>query len=206
MKSKFFIFSFFITMFVSWSTHQEALDTIKSLRAELEDEQRSRRIMREDREQEHKRDNFRQDQARDASLIAKDNKIATLENQIERMESEMEARLKLQEDIHLDELLAVEEKWAKKTEAFCITKDAERSRSYAQSQEVLAKAEREGVELIRKAQDIAHGIYKNTLDVLVTRLKDIPTMSPAEITDLIKAATENYPTLPDTLTSTSSSK
>ena len=110
MKSKFFIFSFFITMFVSWSTHQEALDTIKSLRAELEDEQRSRRIMREDLEQEHKRDNFRQDQARDASLIAKDNKIATLENQIERMESEMEARLKLQEDNHLEELLAVEEK------------------------------------------------------------------------------------------------
>lgn len=183
-------------MFVLRSTHQEALDTIKSLRTELEDEQRTRRILREDMEQDHKRDNIRQDQAREAALIAKDNKIATLENQIERMESEMEARLKLQEDIHLDELLGVEAKFEVQKAAIEITHKAKED-------QVLAKAEREWVEMIQKALDHVQVIYKNAIDLLVARLKDIPTMSPTEITDLIKAATENYPTLPTTITSSS---
>lgn len=190
-------------MFVSWSTHQEALDTIKNLRLELEDEQRARRIIREDLEQEHKRDNFRQDQAHQAALIAKDNKIATLENQIERMESEMEARLKLQEDIHLDELLAVEAKFEAQKAALEITKEAELVRANARHSELIARAEREGAQIIRKAQESVQGIYTDALSLIVDRIKNIPTMSPAEITDLIKAATENYPTLPTTLTSSS---
>lgn len=204
-------------MFVSWSTYQEALDTIKDLRTQLEDEQRSRRIMREDSEREHKRDNFQQDQAHEAAILAKDNKIATLENQIERMESEMEARLKLQEDIHLDELIAVEAKFEAQKEALEITHKAKEdamktqaeaasSRAYAERDKILAAAEREGTEIIQKALENVQVIYQNALSVLASRMKDISTMSSAEITNLIKAATENYPTLPDTLTSTSSSK
>jgi len=186
-------------MFVSWSTHQEALDTIKDLRTQLEDEKRAR------------------GQARDASLIAKDNKIASLENQIERMESEMEARLELQEDIHLDELIAVEAKFEAQKEALEITHKAKEdamktqaeaasSRAYAERDKILAAAEREGTEIIQKALENVQVIYQNALSVLASRMKDISTMSSAEITNLIKAATENYPTLPDTLTSTSSSK
>lgn len=204
-------------MFVSWSTHQEALDTIKNLRIELEDEQRARRILREDLEQEHKRDNFRQDQAHEAAILAKDNKIAALENQIDRMTSEMDARLKLQEDIHLDELIAVEAKFEAQKETLEVTHkakedamktqiEAANSRAYAERDKILAAAEREANTITKNASDKVAMMYQHALQILTDRLKDIPTMSPAEITDLIKAATENYPTLPSTLTSTSSSK
>jgi hypothetical protein len=197
-------------MFVSHSTHQEALDTIKNLNIQLDETEFSRTRMRETLELAHTLDNQKQDQARDASLIAKDHKITELENKIERMESELDARLKLQEDIHLDELIAVEAKFEAKKEAIEIAyqakeaalktqTEAANSRAYAERDKIIAAAERQALENIQN-------IYKNTLEVLVEKMKQIPTMSPSEITELINAATENYPTLPKTLTSTSSSK
>lgn len=171
-------------------------------------------------------DNVRYDQERALKSKAddfndrvadKDNQITKLQNEVERVRTEGEARLALAEDIHQDEIIALEEKYDAKIESMEIkykAKDealdtemyADKAHAEARRQEVLAKAEREGAEIIQKALDNVQVIYKNALDLLTARLKDLPTMTSAEIINLIKASTENYPALPETLTSTSSSK
>lgn len=146
-----------------------------------------------------------------------DNQITKLQNEVERVRTEGEARLALAEDIHQDEIIALEEKYDAKIESMEIKYKAkeealdtemyaDKAYTEAQRQEVLAKAEREGTEIIQKALENVQVIYKNALDLLTARLKDLPTMTAAEIINLIKASTENYPALPETLTSNSSSK
>ena len=147
----------------------------------------------------------------------KENHISKLQNEVERVRTEGEARLALAEDIHQDEILGLEDKYQAKIEAMEIkykAKDealytemhADHAQREALKEKALAEAEREGSDIIQKAMENCQIIYRNALELLVTRMKDIPTMTPAEITNLIKASTENYPALPETLTSTSSSK
>jgi len=215
-------------MFVLAKTHQEVLAENTRLRnrnMELVDINQS---IKTDLETKHERqlDNVRYDNDClfrvksdnfTTRLTESDNKIIKLQNEVDRVRFEWEARLALAEDIHQDEILALEEKYDAKIEAMEIkykAKDealdtemyADKAHMEAQRQEVLAKAEREGSEIIQKALENVQVIYKNALDLLTARMKDLPTMTPAEIINLIKASTENYPALPETLTSTSSSK
>ncbi len=215
-------------MFVLAKTHQSVLTENIRLRnnnLELMDKNQS---IRTDMETKHSRelDTVRYDHERSLKsksdyyadrVTERDNQITKLQNEVDRVRSEGEARLALAEDIHQDEIIALEEKYNAKIEAMEIkykAKDealdtdmyAYKAHMEAQRQEVLAKAEREGSEIIQKALENVQVIYKNALDLLTARMKDLPTMTPAEIINLIKASTENYPALPETLTSTSSSK
>lgn len=150
-------------------------------------------------------------------ITSMDNTHTKLQNEIIRVREESEARITLIEDLHQDEILGLEDKYQAKIEAMEIKYKAKEEAidtmdnaddilNEARRQEVIARAEKEGSDIIQKAMENCQIIYRNALELLVARMKDIPTMTPAEITNLIKASTENYPALPETLTSTSSSK
>jgi len=215
-------------MFVLAKTHQSVLTENIRLRKYNEELVEKNETIADDLRTKYTRelDNVRYDHERSLKsksddysnrITDKDNQLTKLQNEVDRVRLEGEARLALAEDIHQDEIIALEEKYDAKIEAMEIkykAKDealdtemyADKAHMEAQRQEVLAKAEREGSEIIQKALENVQVIYKNALDILTARMKDLPTMTPAEIINLIKASTENYPALPETLTSTSSSK
>lgn len=214
-------------MFVTAKKHQSVLDENIRLRKYNEELVEKNETITDTLRTKYTRelDNVRYDH--DRALKAKsddytdrvtdmDNQITKLQNEVERVRTEGEARLALTEDIHQDEIIALEEKYDAKIESMEIkykakyealaeADEADDVLNEARRQEVLAKAERAGAEIIQKALDNVQVIYKNALDLLTARLKDLPTMTSTEIINLIKASTENYPALPETLTSTSSS-
>ena len=215
-------------MFVTAKKHQSVLDENIRLRKHNEELVEKNATIADTLRTEHTRelDNVRYDHdraLRSASddytdrVTDRDNQITRLQNEVERVRTEGGARLALAEDIHQDEIIALEEKYDAKIESMEIKykakyealaeeDEADDILNEARRQEVLAKAEREGSDIIQKAMENCQIIYRNALELLIARMKDIPTMTPAEITNLIKASTENYPALPETLTSTSSSK
>ena len=153
----------------------------------------------------------------DDRVMKLDHEITKLQNEVTRVREESDARIALIEDIHQDEVLGLEDKYQAKIEAMEIkykAKDealdtemyADKAHMEAQKVLALAEAEKEGTKIIQEALENVQVIYRNALDLLVARIKEVPTMTPAEIINLIKASTENYPALPETLTSTSSSK
>jgi len=215
-------------MFVLAKTHQSVLNDNTYLRDRNKELVEMSNTINNDLRTKYTReiDNTKYEQERELRRRSDDytdrvtdweNKITKLQNEVDRVRSEGEARLALAEDIHQDEVLGLEEKYNAKIEAMEIKYNAknealdtemyaDKAHMEAQRQEILAKAEREGSEIIQKSLENVQVIYKNALDLLTARMKDIPTMTPAEIINLIKASTENYPALPETLTSTSSSK
>lgn len=208
-------------MFVTAKKHQSVLDENIRLRKYNEELVEKNETITDTLRTKYTRelDNVRYDQERALKSKAddfndrvtdKDNQITKLQNEVERVRTEGEARLALAEDIHQDEIIALEEKYDAileiKNEEMTMKRDAFFTEADIVKQKRLAEAEREGAEIIQKALDNVQVIYKNALDLLTARLKDLPTMTSAEIINLIKASTENYPALPETLTSTSSSK
>jgi len=208
-------------MFVTAKKHQSVLDENIRLRKYNQELVEKNETITDTLRTKYTRelDNVRYDQERALKSKAddfndrvtdKDNQITKLQNEVERVRTEGEARLALAEDIHQDEIIALEEKYDAileiKNEEMTMKRDAFFTEADIVKQKRLAEAEREGAEIIQKALDNVQVIYKNALDLLTARLKDLPTMTSAEIINLIKASTENYPALPETLTSTSSSK
>lgn len=208
-------------MFVTAKKHQSVLDENIRLRKYNEELVEKNETITDTLRTKYTRelDNVRYDHERalksksddfNDRVTDKDNQITKLQNEVERVRTEGEARLALAEDIHQDEIIALEEKYDAileiKNEEMTMKRDAFFTEADIVKQKRLAEAEREGAEIIQKALDNVQVIYKNALDLLTARLKDLPTMTSAEIINLIKASTENYPALPETLTSTSSSK
>jgi hypothetical protein len=144
-----------------------------------------------------------------AAMVAeRDAEILRLENKLSRLESELDARLKLQEDIHTDELIAVEDKYKAKLEAYEITNAAEREK-------VIAKAERDASQVREAAHAEAKSIlaeayrqadvFKAYAQTLLTDLLKKSEVPYDKIQSLVLAATENYPTLSDLSVSSISS-
>lgn len=215
-------------MFVTTKTHQAVADENIRLKKINDELIRKNETISDDLRTKYERDTDAIKYDHDRSFKRKSDEFtdkataaehlkAKLENEITRVREESEARIALIEDIHQDEILGLEEKYEAKIEAMEITYQAKKEAldtmdnaddilNEACRQEVLAKAEKEWSDIIQKAMENCQIIYRNALELLIARMKDIPTMTPAEITSLIKASTENYPALPETLTSTSSSK
>lgn len=149
------------------------------------------------------------------SLLEKDAEIKSLQNKISRLESEMEARLVLQEDIHTDELLAIEEKYkameVNLEEKYKAKDDALDTNMNARAEEVLAEAKSNTTEIIKSAYEEAFKIKQKAIDsyqdiiyILSKWIDDKNDIN--QLVDLVKASTENYPAFPTKVSSTSSSK
>ena len=149
------------------------------------------------------------------SLLEKDAEIKSLQNKISRLESEMEARLALQEDIHTDELLAIEEKYkameVNLEEKYKAKDDALDTNMNARAEEVLAEAKSNTTEIIKSAYEEAFKIKQKAIDsyqdiiyILSKWIDDKNNIN--QLVDLVKASTENYPAFPTKVSSTSSSK
>ena len=149
------------------------------------------------------------------SLLEKDAEIKSLQNKISRLESEMEARLALQEDIHTDELLAIEEKYkameVNLEEKYKAEDDALDTNMNARAEEVLAEAKSNTTEIIKSAYEEAFKIKQKAIDsyqdiiyILSKWIDDKNNIN--QLVDLVKASTENYPAFPTKVSSTSSSK
>lgn len=149
------------------------------------------------------------------SLLEKDAEIKSLQNKISRLESEMEARLALQEDIHTDELLAIEEKYkameVNLEEKYKAKDDALDTNMNSRAEEVLAEAKSNATEIIKSAYEEAFLIkkesvvgYESIVGKLYEKINNKDDIS--QLIDLVKASTENYPAFPTKISSTSSSK
>lgn len=109
------------------------------------------------------------------SLLEKDAEIKSLQNKIARIESEMEARLALQEDIHADEILALEEKYKAmevnleekykaKDDALDTMQEMDKKHMNARAEEVLAEAKSNATEIIKSAYEEAFKIKQKAID------------------------------------------
>lgn len=156
------------------------------------------------------------------SLLEKDAEIKSLQNKIARIESEMEARLALQEDIHADEILAIEDKYLAKASSLEIKykakddsldtmQEIDKKHMNARAEEVLAEAKSNATEIIKSAYEEAFEIkkesvvgYESIVGKLYEKINNKDDIS--QLIDLVKASTENYPAFPTKVSSTSSSK
>lgn len=156
------------------------------------------------------------------SLLEKDAEIKSLQNKIARIESEMEARLTLQEDIHADEILALEEKYKAmevnleekykaKDDALDTMQEMDKKHMNAQAEELLAKSKSTAANIIEQAYKEAFLIkqesidsYQSIINMLSIQLGNKNDIE--QLVDLVKASTENYPSFPTKISSTSSSK
>ncbi len=207
--------------------------TIDSLKREIEDIKASRSRDFDTIVCSHKRevDDLSSSHSREISTITSSNKISLLEkdaeikslqNKISRLESEMEARLALQEDIHADEILAIEDKYLAKASSLEIKYKAkddaldtmqkmDKKHMNARAEEVLAEAKSNTTEIIKSAYEEAFKIkqkaidsYQDIIDILSKWIDDKNNIK--QLVDLVKASTENYPAFPTKVSSTSSSK
>lgn len=140
----------------------------------------------------------------DAKIIAQNEaKILELENKISRLESELEARLALQEDIHMDEVLGLEKKYNDQLELARKIVEADAQRD---ANSTITSARYEADRIKKEAYDEARKYVEDIITLFIQQIAEnkIPF---GDIESLIKSATENYPTLSDvSLSSTSSSK
>lgn len=200
--------------------------TIDSLKREIEDMKASRsrdfdtivssyKCKVDDLNSAHSREISTITSSNKISLLEKDAEIKSLQNKISRLESEMEARLALQEDIHADELLAIEEKYkameVNLEEKYKAKDDALDTNMNARAEEVLAEAKSNTTEIIKSAYEEAFKIKQKAIDsyqdiiyILSKWIDDKNDIN--QLVDLVKASTENYPAFPTKVSSTSSSK
>ena len=143
-------------------------------------------------------------------ISEKDHAIKSLENKVARIEAEMEARLtsqgKLLEIEYNANKSALETELDARDDAIDVKEEAILKLAEAKAEKILAEAERSGAAIITTALDNVQMVYKNALDVLTEKIANLTEIDVSEIADLVRAATEGYPTFPDSISTTSSSK
>lgn len=178
---------------------EELVDLKRSQENTLADNRSKTERERLDLEAKHRRE-----------LADKDHEIKALENKVARIESEMEARLDTQEEFFQREFDAKESalkiEYDARESARLLKEAASMQLAEAKAAKVIAEAEVKGTKIIQEALENVQIVYKNTLDLLTEKIANMTEIDISEIADLVRAATEGYPTLPDSISSTSSSK
>lgn len=140
----------------------------------------------------------------------KDNEIKSLQNKVARIEAEMEARLtsqgKLLEIEYNANKSAFETAMDARDDAIDVKEETVLKLAEAKAEKILAEAEVKATASMQQAMENIQMIYKNALDVLTEKIANLTEIDVSEIADLVRAATEGYPTFPDSISTTSSSK